>query len=105
MVGYRVLSAAMKRSSSLLLAVLTFGGGAAGPGAVLAQGRKPRPARPATLRTLNYPKTRAAIASLEAAKAELENSNKDFGGHKQEAVNAINDALKRLRLALQFEKY
>ena len=70
-----------------------------------AQGKKTRPSRPATTRTMSYPKIRAAIASLEAAKAELENSNKDFGGHKQEAINAINDALKRLRLALQFEKY
>ena len=98
------MSAAMRRSSSLLLAVLALTA-AAGSGTVLAQGKKPRPDKPAPVRTLNYPKTRAAIASLEAARAELVNSNKDFGGHKQEAIEAINDAVKRLRLALQFEKY
>jgi len=71
----------------------------------LAQGKKTRPAKSASARAMNYPKIRAAIASLEAAKAELQNSGGDFGGHKQDAVDAVNDALKRLRLALQFEKY
>ena len=53
----------------------------------------------------SHPKMREAIASLEAAKAELERANTDFGGHKAEALEAVNNALKRLRLALQFEKY
>jgi hypothetical protein len=53
----------------------------------------------------SYPKMRAAIAALEAAKAELESTRANFGGHKSEAVDSINNALKRLRLALQFEKY
>jgi hypothetical protein len=56
-------------------------------------------------RAESHPKIRQAIAALEAAKAELEQSSGDFGGHKAEAIEAVNNALKRLRLALQFEKY
>ena len=81
-----------------LAAVLTL------PATSVAQKKRTKP-RAATAQKSDYPKIRAAIASLEAAKAELVNSNKDFGGHKQDAIDAINDALKRMRLALQFEKY
>lgn len=103
--GNGVLSAAMKRSSSYLLAALLCGFIATGSRTVPAQGKKTRAAKSANARTIDYPKTRAAIAALEAAKAELQSSSKGFGGHKREAIGAVNDALKRLRLALQFEKY
>jgi hypothetical protein len=53
----------------------------------------------------NYPKTRAAITSLETARIELLAAEGDFGGHKKDAVEAINKALKQLRLALQFARY
>ena len=69
------------------------------------QARKPRASRPASTKTANHEKIVAAIKSLEAAKAELEHSDKDFGGHKQDALDAVNNAIKQLRLALQFEKY
>jgi len=42
---------------------------------------------------------------LEAARAELERADGDFGGHKKDAVDSIDRALKQMRLALQFEKY
>ncbi|HZT58327.1 MAG TPA: hypothetical protein VFA21_06810 [Pyrinomonadaceae bacterium] len=72
------------------------GGGAAGRGTAARQRRA---------RAESHPKIRQAIAALEAAKAELEQSAGDFGGHKADAIEAVNNALKRLRLALQFEKY
>jgi hypothetical protein len=73
--------------------------------AALAQNKPAPQARIRRTRTDNHPKIREAIAALEAAKAELEQSSGDFGGHKSEAIEAVNNALKRLRLALQFEKY
>jgi hypothetical protein len=73
--------------------------------AALAQNK---PAPQAKTRRTNpdkHQKIREAIAALGAAKAELEQAKGDFGGHKAEAIEAVNNALKRLRLALQFEKY
>ena len=98
----------MGRSSSHLLVVhllfvVALTAGTLSPSA-LAQNRKPKTTRPAP-RNLNYPKIRAAISSLEAARAELERSDGDFGGHKKDAVDSIDRALKQMRLALQFEKY
>jgi hypothetical protein len=72
--------------------------------AALAQNKPTTPAR-ARRTAVSHPKMREAIASLEAAKTELEQTSGDFGGHKAEAIEAVNNALKRLRLALQFEKY
>jgi hypothetical protein len=62
-------------------------------------------ARARRTRAEGHPKIREAIAALEAARAELEQASGDFGGHKAEAIEAVNNALKRLRLALQFDKY
>jgi hypothetical protein len=73
--------------------------------AARAQGKGAPPAKSKRTRTDNHPKIREAIASLEAAKAELEQASGDFGGHKAEAIEAVNNALKRLRLALQFDRY
>lgn len=70
-----------------------------------AQGKTRAPAGQKRARAESHPKIRAAIAALEAAKTELEQSGGDFGGHKADAIEAVNNALKRLRLALQFEKY
>jgi hypothetical protein len=73
--------------------------------AARAQAKSAPPAKPKRARTDNHPKMREAIAALEAAKSELEQASGDFGGHKAEALEAINNALKRLRLALQFDRY
>jgi outer membrane protein TolC len=73
--------------------------------AALAQNKPTPQAKTRRTKPDNHPKIREAIVSLEAAKAELEQANGDFGGHKTEAIEAVNNALKRLRLALQFEKY
>jgi hypothetical protein len=97
----------MRRSSSRVLAVrfllaLIMMAAVAFPTAARAPIRK---TRAATARPVNYPKIRAAISSLEAARAELQRTDGDFGGHKKDAVDAIDNALKQMRLALQFEKY
>jgi hypothetical protein len=73
--------------------------------AARAQAKSAPPAKSKRARTDNHPKMREAIAALEAAKSELEQASGDFGGHKAEAIEAVNNALKRLRLALQFDKY
>jgi hypothetical protein len=45
-----------------------------------------------------------AIKALQAAKLELEHSGNNFGGHKQAALKACDQAIKQLELAMQTVK-
>ena len=49
-----------------------------------------------------HPRIHAAIKALEAAKAELVAAPHDFGGHRADAVKAVDNAVSQLNLALQF---
>ena len=51
-----------------------------------------------------HPHIRAAIHELEEAKKELQTAAHDFGGHRVEAIEAIDNAIKQLRQALQYDK-
>jgi hypothetical protein len=51
-----------------------------------------------------HPRIRAAIRELQAAKVELQKAPHDFGGHRAEAVQAVDRAIEQLRLALQYDK-
>jgi hypothetical protein len=51
-----------------------------------------------------HPRIRGAIRELREAKKELETAAHDFGGHRVEAVEAINVAIKQLEKALEYDK-
>jgi len=51
-----------------------------------------------------HPHIRAAIRELQEAKKELQTAAHDFGGHRKEAIEAIDAALKQLREALEYDK-
>ena len=51
-----------------------------------------------------HPHIRAAIRELQAAKHELQTADRDFGGHRDEAVEACDKAIHQLQQALQFDK-
>jgi hypothetical protein len=55
-------------------------------------------------RVEKHPRIRSAIRELEAAKKELQAAPHDFGGHRADAVQAVDRALEQLRLALQYDK-
>jgi hypothetical protein len=62
-------------------------------------------AAPSTTTTAEkHPRIRAAIRELEAAKSELQKAPHDFGGHRADAVVAVDHAIEQLRLALQYDK-
>ena len=68
-----------------------------------------RPAAPAApaaamLYAEPHPEINAAIRSLERAKLHLQKAAHDFGGHRVEAIRAIDGALEQLKLALQYDK-
>jgi hypothetical protein len=51
-----------------------------------------------------HPKIRAAIRALDAAKADLNKAAHDFGGHRVDALAAIDKAQEQLNLCLQYDK-
>ena len=51
-----------------------------------------------------HPHIRAAIGELEEAKKELQTAAHDFGGHRVQAIRAIDEAIRQLREALAFAK-
>lgn len=51
-----------------------------------------------------HPEINAAIGALERAKLHLQSAAHDFGGHRVEAIRAIDAALVQLKLALEYDK-
>jgi hypothetical protein len=86
----------LTRSIALSCALLLAGTGMmslSGDGTAQAQEKKER-----------HPHIRAAIRELKDAKKELEKADHDFGGHRKEAIEAIDVAVKQLDKALKFDK-
>jgi hypothetical protein len=53
----------------------------------------------------NHPAIHEAIHHLEAAKDILEHkASHDFGGHRQQAIDSVNQALEHLHQALEYDK-
>ena len=51
-----------------------------------------------------HPMIRKAIGALERAKGELQEAAHDFCGHKAEAIEATDNAIRQLRLALESDR-
>lgn len=51
-----------------------------------------------------HPHIRGALRELREAKRELETAAHDFGGHRKEAVEAVDTAIRQLQEALQYDK-
>ena len=51
-----------------------------------------------------HPAIRAAIQALEKAKYDLNHADHDFGGHRAEALEAVDNAIKQLKQALEYDK-
>ena len=61
-------------------------------------------ARPAATKAEPHPEIMEAIRSLEHAREHLEHAAHDFGGHRVQAIGAIDAALNQLRLALKYDR-
>lgn len=51
-----------------------------------------------------HPEIMAAIHALEAAREHLRHAAHDFGGHRVEALGAIDAALRQLHVCLQYDR-
>ena len=49
-----------------------------------------------------HPRIHAALDSLEHAKAELKAAPHDFGGHRAEAIEAIDHAIAQLKICERY---
>jgi hypothetical protein len=49
-----------------------------------------------------HPEIEAALASLQHAKQHLQEAAHDFGGHRVDAIRAIDEADRQLRVCLQY---
>ena len=62
------------------------------------------PATPAASAAEPHPQIREALAALRRAKEHMEHAAHDFGGHRVEAIEATNQAIKQLELCLKYDK-
>jgi hypothetical protein len=63
------------------------------------------PAAPATATPAEpHPQIREALGALRRAKEHMEHAAHDFGGHRVEAIEATNQAIKQLELCLKYDK-
>ena len=51
-----------------------------------------------------HPHIRAALRELRDAKQELQTAAHDFGGHRKEALEAVDNAIRQVDQALQYDK-
>ncbi|HZR28333.1 MAG TPA: hypothetical protein VFA71_06100 [Terriglobales bacterium] len=51
-----------------------------------------------------HPSIRAAIRALEKAKDDMQHADHDFGGHRVEALEAVDNAIKQLNEALKYDR-
>jgi len=51
-----------------------------------------------------HPEIRDAMRSLEHAKDHLEHAAHDFGGHRVDAIKAIDEAHRQLEICLQYDR-
>jgi len=51
-----------------------------------------------------HPEIKDAIKALQRAKTHLQKAAHDFGGHRVDAIHAIDQALEQLNTCLQYDK-
>jgi hypothetical protein len=62
------------------------------------------PATPAAAPAERHLEIREALEALRRAKEHMEHAAHDFGGHRMEAIEATDRAIKQLELCLKFDK-
>jgi hypothetical protein len=58
-------------------------------------------AKPAVPPAGEHPEMQAALQSLQDAKRHLEKAGHDFGGHRQAALNHVNQAIEEMHAAFR----
>jgi len=88
----------MKAIGTVMLAVFLLGMIAATVGPASAQGPMGREAE-------KHPNIVRAINALQGAIVDLQSAPHDFGGHKAQAIDACDRAIRQLKLALAYREH
>jgi len=90
-------------SAAVLVAAIALPAAAANGG--LAAKPAPTPAaKPAPAPPERHPKIHEALVAPRASREGLEHAAHDFGGHRVEAMPAIDEAIKQLEIFLKYDK-
>ena len=81
-----------------LVLVLTFP--VSVPAAPPAKSPQPGAASPVP----DHPEIREAIESLRRAREHMSHAAHDFGGHREDALRATDDAIRQLEICLKFDR-
>jgi len=98
------VSALVILALALCLSVTTTPASPKTPGAAAVPTATPQPAAAPAALPEPHPEIREAMASLRRAKEHLEHAAHDFGGHRVEAIKAIDESLHQLQDCLKFDK-
>jgi hypothetical protein len=91
--------------ASLVLAFAFIVTAPAAPNRVNAPAANALPPTPAATPAAEpHPEIREALGSLRRAKEHMEHAAHDFGGHRVEAIEATNQAIRQLEICLKFDK-
>jgi hypothetical protein len=88
------------------LAVLTGGllvGGLGVMSSDRAQAEPPQPVA-AGAKLERHPHIRRALRELREARHELKEADHDFGGHRKDALEAVDRAIRQLQVALKYDR-
>jgi hypothetical protein len=98
------LSALVVFALAMCLSVTTTPASPRVPAAAAVPAATPQPAAAPAAVPEPHPEIREAIESLRRAKDHLEHAAHDFGGHRVEAIKAIDESLRQLNDCLKFDK-
>jgi hypothetical protein len=74
------------------------------PAAAAVPAASPQPAAAPAATPEPHPEIREAIESLRRARNHLDHAAHDFGGHRVEAIKAIDESLHQLQDCLKYDK-
>jgi hypothetical protein len=98
------LSALVIFAMALCLSVTTTPASPKAPAAAAVPAATPQPAAAPAALPEPHPEIREAIGALRRAKDHLQHAAHDFGGHRVEAIKAIDESLRQLNECLRYDK-
>jgi hypothetical protein len=98
------LSALVIFALALSLSVTTTPASPKSPAAAAVPAATPQPAATPAALPEPHPEIRQAIGALRNVRNHLEHAAHDFGGHRVEAIKAIDESLRQLNECLKYDK-